>query len=68
VFVVAPNNTQVAALAARLADALPADSVLVLAKKIKPEDVPSAVFSGDRERPRSSQPFTSACARSPGPW
>jgi len=50
VYVVAPNNSQVAALASRLADALPTDSVLVLAKKIKPEDVPDAVFHGDRER------------------
>ncbi|ACV79019.1 AAA family ATPase [Nakamurella multipartita] len=52
VYVVAPNNNQVAALAARLADALPADSVLVLAKKIKPEEVPAAVFAGDSERAR----------------
>jgi hypothetical protein len=50
VWVVAPNNNQVAALANRLTGALQPNSVLVLAKKIRPDDVPDAIISGDRER------------------
>lgn len=52
VWVAAPNNGQVRGLANRLTALLKPKSVLVVAKKIQPEDVPDAVILGDRERGR----------------
>jgi len=50
IWVAAPNNGQVRGLANRLAGALKPNSVLVVAKKIQPAEVPDAIVQGDPER------------------